>query len=59
MPRYNPQKGPYWNEKVFGGAKCALCCENGHTVEESGEVIEDNLAAYENYGGYMVDSLQL
>lgn len=42
-----------------GMRKCALCCKNGHTVEDSGEVIEDHLAAYENYGGYMVDSSQL
>ena len=49
---HNPQKGPYWNEEVIGGGKYALCCENGHTVEESGEVIKDHLAAYENDGGY-------
>lgn len=47
MAGYNSQKGPYWIEDVIGGGKYTLCYENGHKVEEHGEVVEDKLAAYE------------
>ena len=36
---------------MIGEGRYTLCYENGYPVEEHGEVIEDNLAAYENYGG--------
>ena len=48
VPGYNSLRGPYWVEDVVGGGKYTLCHENGNTVDEHGEVIEENLTAFQS-----------